>query len=29
MLFLKIITVTPFNDPNPENNEVIMILKPI
>ena len=27
--YVKIITVTPFNDPNPENNEVIMILKPI
>jgi len=27
--YVKIIAVTPFNDPNPENNEVIIILTPV
>jgi hypothetical protein len=27
--YVKIVAVTPFNDPNPENNEVIIILTPV
>lgn len=27
--YVKIIAVTPFSDPNPENNEVIIILTPV
>ena len=27
--YVKVIAVTPFTDPNPENNEVVIILKPV